>query len=208
MSAPSENPTSSAEPAAPPELLSGHEYDGIQEFDNPMPRWWVWLFWGSFYFSVCYLLWLHVYQKGTLVGDEYASDMRTAREEMARREMGSGPTEESLTKLMSNAGVMADAELLFKKSCSPCHSQNGEGLIGPNLTDQYWIHGQGKLMDIFSVVNGGVPAKGMPAWGKQLPPIEVAKAVAYVGTLRGRGLPGRPPEGTLLAANAPAAPAK
>lgn len=202
MSAASENPNKDSSSTPPVELISDHEYDGIQEYDNPMPRWWVWIFWASFYFAICYLLWLHVYQKGTYVRDEYAADMRAFREEQAKREMGSGPSEESLSKLMSNTAVIADAEALFKTRCAPCHAQNGQGLIGPNLTDQYWIHGQGKLMDIYGVVNEGVLSKGMPAWGKQLPQIEVMKAVAYVGSLRGRNLPGKPPEGTLITAAA------
>lgn len=200
-----ENAGPAHEPSSgpPSDILSDHEYDGIKEYDNPMPRWWVWTFWATFYFAICYLLWLHVYQKGTFVKDEYAADMRAFREEQAKRDMGAGPSEETLAKLMANAAVMADAQALFKLRCISCHGPNGEGLIGPNLTDQYWIHGQGRLMDIYGVVNEGVLAKGMPAWGKQLPPIEILKAVAYVGTLRGKGLPGKAPEGTLLTTAAP-----
>lgn len=196
MSTSNQTPVKDPTSTPPVDLLSDHEYDGIKEYDNPMPRWWVWIFWASFYFAICYLLWLHVYQKGTFVRDEYAADMRAYREEQAKRDLGAGPSEEALSKLMSNAALMADAEGQFQTRCSPCHAQNGQGLIGPNLTDQYWIHGQGKLMDIYGVVNEGVLSKGMPAWGKQLPPVEVMKAVAYVGTLRGKNISGKPPEGT------------
>jgi len=180
------------------ELLSDHEYDGIQEFDNPMPRWWVWIFWGTFYFAICYFLWFNVYFKGTPVTEEYAADMRTFREEQAKKDLGENVTEEALEKLSKNAAVMADAEAIFKKRCVQCHGPQGQGLIGPNLTDDYWIHGKATLMDIYGVVNGGVPSKGMPEWGKQLPRVEVAKAAAYVGTLRGKHIPGKAPEGVLL----------
>jgi cytochrome c oxidase cbb3-type subunit 3 len=179
-------------------LIPDHEYDGIQEYDNPMPGWWVWIFRGTFYFGVCYFLWFHVYMKGTPISEEYAQDMRAYREQEAKRAMGSKVTEEGLDKLMSNATVVSDAAGIFKARCVLCHNHDGQGLIGPNLTDNYWIHGQGKLMDIYGVVNDGVAAKGMPAWGRQLSPIEVAKVVAYVGSIRGRGLPGKPPEGVLV----------
>jgi len=185
------------------DLLSDHEYDGIQEYDNPMPRWWVLIFWGSFYFALCYFLWFNVYFKGTPVTEEYAQDMTAYREEMAKKELGTSVTEEALDKLTKNPAVMADAAAIFKKRCVQCHGENGKGLIGPNLTDDYWVHGKATLMDIFDVVNGGVPAKGMPEWGKQLSRVEIAKAAAYVGTLRGRHLPGKAPEGTLLATIAP-----
>lgn len=185
-------------------LLSDHEYDGIQEFDNPMPRWWVWIFWGTFYFAVCYFLWFDVYMKGPSVTEEYAADMAAFREEVAKREMGSAAlTEEALEKLMNNAAVMADAQTIFKKRCVQCHGTDGQGLIGPNLTDDYWVHGEGKLLDIYGVVNGGVPAKGMPEWGKQLSRVEVAKVAAYIGTLRGKHLSGKAPEGALLVTTAP-----
>lgn len=179
-----------------------HEYDGIQEFDNPMPRWWVWIFWGSFYFAICYVLWLHVFMRGTPIMEEYASDMSAAREEAAKRDLGAAVTEEALDKLMKNAAVMTDAKSTFAKRCVQCHGPNGEGLIGPNLTDDYWIHGQASLMDIYGVVNGGVPSKGMPEWGKQLSRVEVAKLSAYVGSIRGKHVAGKAPEGVLLATTA------
>jgi cytochrome c oxidase cbb3-type subunit 3 len=181
-----------------------HEYDGIQEYDNPMPRWWVLSFWATFYFAVCYAMWFHVYHRGISVEEEYGADMGIAREEAARRELGANVTEEALQKLMANAAVMSDTRATFGKRCVQCHGADGQGVIGPNLTDDYWLHGQASLMDIYGVVKAGVPAKGMPEWGKQLSSIEVAKLAAYVGSIRGKHLPGRAPEGTLLASVAPA----
>jgi cytochrome c oxidase cbb3-type subunit 3 len=92
---------------------------------------------------------------------------------------------------------MTDARALFTQRCSPCHGAEGQGLIGPNLTDEYWLHG-GKLMNIHRTVSEGVPAKGMPSWQMQLSPIELRKVVAFVGSeLRDKHLPGKPPEGTV-----------
>lgn len=183
-----------APPTAPSAALTDHEYDGIQEYDNPMPRWWVLIFWGSFYFAACYFLWFHVYDKGS-ISESYAADMAVFREEIAAREMGSGATEESLAKLSDNATMMTDAAAVFVLRCAQCHGPKGEGLIGPNLTDDHFIHGKGTLMDIHAVARDGVVTKGMPAWGRQLKPVELAKVVAFVGTLRGKNLPGKPPEG-------------
>jgi cytochrome c oxidase cbb3-type subunit 3 len=179
-------------------------YDGIQEFDNPMPRWWVMIFWGTAFFAIGYFAWFNVYFKGTPATEEYAQEMTAAREDMAKKALGTKMTEEALATLSKNPAMMADAQNIFKKRCVQCHNSDGQGLIGPNLTDDYWIHGSATLMDIYGVVNGGVPSKGMPEWGKQLAPIEVAKIAAYVGTLRGKHVTGKAPEGTLLASVAPA----
>src|SRR5215510_11195142 len=85
--------------------LTDHEYDGIAEYDNPMPRWWVWTFWGTFYFAIRYFLWFNVYFKGTPVVEEYRADMRAFREEQAKKELGAKVSEGALDKLAKNAVV-------------------------------------------------------------------------------------------------------
>ena len=105
-------------------------------------------------------------------------------------------SEPALEKLMADAGMMQVAATLFDQKCKQCHAEQGQGNIGPNLTDDHWIHGRGTLMDIHSTVSQGVLLKGMPAWSKQLNPAELKQLVAYVGTLRGRNVPGKAPEGT------------
>jgi len=100
---------------------------------------------------------------------------------------------------MTNTQMLSDASAIFTTRCKPCHAEHGEGLIGPNLTDGSWIHGKGSLMDIYGVVATGVQVKGMPAWEKLLTPIELQKVVALVGSLRGKNLPGKAAEGTLVA---------
>lgn len=176
------------------ELLE-HEYDGIREYDNPMPKWWVWMFWGSFWFALFYFFHFHVGAKGTSVAQAYVDELKEAREAEAKMAMGDAVSEEGLAKLMANKPMMGDTQAVFKARCEQCHADKGQGLIGPNLTDDSWIHGKGTLMDIYKTVDEGVPAKGMPAWGRQLTPIELRKVVAYVGSLRGTNVPGKPPEG-------------
>lgn len=193
--------TASTPAPAPSEekQLLEHEYDGIREYDNPLPRWWVNIFWASFVFSIGYFIHYVIAEKGESVRDGYSAEVREAREREAQLAMGDKVSEEGLAKLMANPSILADAKLLFGQRCSPCHGEQAQGKIGPNLTDNSWIHGRGKLMDIHEVVSNGVSAKGMPAWSRQLTPIELNKVVAYVGSLRGRNVPGKAPEGTPLA---------
>jgi cytochrome c oxidase cbb3-type subunit 3 len=178
--------------------LLDHEYDGIREYDNPMPRWWVWIFAGTFWFSLGYLFHYHVSGNGVSVAAAYEADVAQAREQSAKANLSQPVSEDSLGKLLADAALMKDAQALFTLRCSPCHGDRAQGTIGPNLTDNAWIHGQGTLTDIFNVVDQGVLAKGMPAWGKQLSPIEVRKLAAFVGSQRGKNVAGKPPEGAVV----------
>ncbi len=180
------------------EELLDHAYDGIQEYDNPLPRWWVWMFAGSFVFSIGYYFHYHVSRNGASVAAAYEAEVAAAREQQAKASLAQPVSEESLAKLMADAALMKDSQALFTLRCAACHADKGQGSIGPNLTDNAWLHGRGSLSDIYTVIDQGVLAKGMPAWGKQLSPIEVRKLAAYVGTLRGQALPGKAPEGALV----------
>ncbi len=184
-------------PASAQDQLLDHEYDGIREYDNPLPRWWVWMWAGSAVFSVAYFFHYHVSGNGQSVAAAYEADMQEARENEAKASLAEPVSEESLGKLMSDSALMADAKALFGLRCAPCHGDKAQGVIGPNLTDNAWIHGSGSLSDIFTVISEGVLAKGMPAWNRQLSPIEVRKLAAFVGTTRGSAVPGKPPEGNV-----------
>src|SRR3982751_4520365 len=129
--------TSTADSSTEDKLLD-HAYDGIHEYDNPLPRWWVWIFAGSFFFSIAYFFHYHVSGNGESVAAAYEADMREAREAEAKATLGQPITEESLGKLMSDAQLMNDAKALFALRCSPCHGDHAQGVIGPNLTDSAW----------------------------------------------------------------------
>jgi cytochrome c oxidase cbb3-type subunit III len=176
-----------------------HEYDGIKEYDNPLPRWWVLLFWLSAWFSLAYFLYYHVLDKGESVAAGYEHEQIAAREQRLLQSAREKPSESSLTALASDPALVADAKLLFGERCAQCHGSEGQGLIGPNLSDGHWIHGQGQLMQIYGVISDGVPAKGMPAWQAQLSPVELRKVTAFVASLRGKNLPGKAPEGNAVA---------
>lgn len=175
--------------------LLDHNYDGIQEYDNPMPRWWVIIFWATIIFSILY--WLNVPGIGRGPGRiaAYEADMAHARALQAAQPPA-GPTAEQLAALVNDAGIVATGKQVFAQNCAACHRADGGGLIGPNLTDDAWIHG-GALPAVHKTIAEGVLAKGMPAWGKVLRPEQVNAVTAYVATLRGSNPPNpKPPEGT------------
>jgi cytochrome c oxidase cbb3-type subunit 3 len=185
------------------DLLLDHNYDGIQEYDNPMPRWWVLLFWGSFLFAVGYFFHYQLSPNGRGVYDVYQAEMEVAAEQAEKRALAEKVTEESLQELTKQEPMVLAGQAVFQQRCVTCHLDQGQGKIGPNLTDNYALHG-GKLMDIYSVVRNGVIEKGMQAWGKTLKPIELRQVVAYVGTLRGKNVPGKPPQGEKFELGSPA----
>jgi cytochrome c oxidase cbb3-type subunit III len=184
----------------PSDPLTGHEYDGIVEYDNPMPTWWRRIFWATFVFSIGYYVHYQLTGNGESVEQSYVEDMRAQRERMAAASLGNEIDEEGLARLMADPAMMKDARSTFQRRCVQCHADRGQGNIGPNLTDDHWIYGSGKLMDLFEIITDGRAQKGMPVWSRMLSPVEVAQVAAFVGTLRNTNVPGRPPQGTVIAA--------
>ena len=176
--------------------LLEHAYDGIKEYDNPLPRWWVNMFWLSFAFALLYFFHYQLSGKGTSVEEAYAQDVAAFEAVEAKRALKETVSEASLAKLAANSTAVAGGREVFGAQCKACHSDKGQGLIGPNLTDDHWIHGQGMLMDIYQSINQGVLAKGMPAWGRQLSPTQLRQVVAFVASIRDTNVPGKAPEGT------------
>lgn len=174
--------------------LLHHEYDGIQEYDSPMPRWWVWIFWGTFWFSLAYLFYYWI-GNGSSVEAAYLGEMAVVREREAKLALAEQVSEASLQTVMADSASLEAGGAVFQKSCASCHLERAQGLIGPNLTDAAWIHGTGTLLDIYGVVSGGVLEKGMPAWGRQLSQSELRTVVAFVGSVRGTNVAGKAPEG-------------
>lgn len=174
--------------------LLDHSYDGIQEYDNPLPGWWVYVFWATIIFSVFYVGYYHI-GVGPTIQDEYARAASMYFEKQAAQFAGKEITEAFIYELSTDPNRMKAIAQKFQANCATCHGPSGEGLVGPNLTDDQWLHG-GTLMDIHRVIETGVAGTEMKAWLPQLGPYGVLAMSAYVGTeLRGRNLPGRAPEG-------------
>ena len=174
-------------------LLMDHEADGIRELDNKLPRWWVYLFYGTTVFAAVYLLYYHVLGQGDLMAAQYDKEMKVGNELKARAmqkfESGMETLEPSKEPV-----VLASGKQTFLRLCAPCHRQDGGGLVGPNLTDDYWIHGS-KFSDNVRTIWNGVPEKGMITWKNYLKPSEVYEVASYIYTLRGTHPPNpKPPE--------------
>jgi cytochrome c oxidase cbb3-type subunit 3 len=179
------------------ELVMAHEYDGIQELDNPVPGWFMYLFYITIVFAVCYLLIYHVFGIGQLQYAEYKTEM--AQAEVAKKEFLSkqaNRVDENSVKLVTDAGTIATGQAIFKTTCAACHGEHAQGVVGPNLTDDFWLHG-GKINDVFKTIKYGIPAKGMPTWEKQLSAKQISDVANYVKSLHGTNPAGaKEPQGT------------
>lgn len=160
-----------------------HSHDGIQEYDNPLPAWWLWTFLGTIIFA--FLYWIHYeFGGGMTLQQELAQDLKQI-ESLKASNPGAQDSEEDLQKLLGVAAVVTQGKDVFIAKCAACHGMDLQGTIGPNLTDDYWIHGKGKLADIAHVVRAGVLDKGMPAWDTQLKKEEVQAVVVFVASKHG-----------------------
>ncbi|WP_448697533.1 cbb3-type cytochrome c oxidase N-terminal domain-containing protein [Mucilaginibacter sp. AW1-3] len=170
-------------------LVMEHEYDGIQELDNPTPAWFMTLFYGTIAFAVCYLLIYHVFGIGQLQYDEYRTELAVAAKDRAvYLSKAANMVDENTVKLSKDPAVISSGQAIFKQTCSPCHGDHAEGKVGPNLTDDFWLHGN-KINDVFKTIKYGVTTKGMPTWEKQLTPKQIADVANYVKSLHGTNPP-------------------
>jgi cytochrome c oxidase cbb3-type subunit 3 len=184
-------------------LLLDHDYDGVRELDNKLPRWWVWLFYITIIFGVFYLLYYHVLGFGKSEAAEYDREMKIGAE---IKNAAMGKFEAGIPSLTPSQDplILDNGRQIYAKFCAPCHRADGGGLVGPNLTDSYWIHGS-NFTDNVRVIWDGVPAKGMITWKNSLKPDEIYSVASYIYTLRGAKLatPGKPPENQAAAVAAP-----
>lgn len=181
--------------ASDKERLLEHNYDGIQEYDNPLPRWWVYLFYATIAFSILYVINVGPVGIGKGRIAQYEADVAAAQ---AAHPAPAPASEADLSAVVADAKNVEAGKAVFAANCASCHKPDGSGLIGPNLTDNAWIHG-GTLPEISKTVNEGVLAKGMPNWGKLLKPDQVNAAIAYVWSIRNTNVAGgKPPEGTVV----------
>ncbi|MBK8552057.1 MAG: c-type cytochrome [Ignavibacteria bacterium] len=169
-------------------LLEG-DYDGIRELDNNVPPWFNILFYGTIVIAVLYFLNYHVFKTGKLPFQEYSDEVYAAelqREELIRT---GAFINESTVEFLSDDESITAGKQTFIANCVTCHGTAGEGTIGPNLTDDYWIHGGG-IKNIFKTIKYGVPAKGMITWMNQFSPKKMQQVASYVMTLKGTNPPG------------------
>lgn len=165
-----------------------HEYDGILEADNQLPRWWLGIFFATVAFAFAY--WW-VYESW-----EFASSPREAYDTelaLAAARGGVQVDDALLEGLATNESMVARGRTTFLQNCVVCHGELAEGRIGPNLTDSAWLHGDSPT-EIYATIREGYAPRGMPAWGASLGEAQVQALTAYVLSVRDTNVPGRAPE--------------
>lgn len=171
-----------------------HVFDDIEELDNRMPNWWLGLLWGSIVFAFGYWFYFHSAKIGANDWDRYHQE----RAAIEAREKAKQPPQvdpnEMLLALARDEKVLAQGHQAFTQTCAACHAAEGQGLIGPNLTDEYWLNG-GKPADILNTIAKGKVEKGMPAWEPLLGPERVKSVAAFVVSIRGKKIKGKEPQG-------------
>ena len=178
--------------------LLDHDYDGIKELDNALPPWWKYGFIITIFIAVLYLFKYEIFHNGPNPTEEYNTEMTTAKDQVDAylASMKNNVDEKSVT--MADAAGIAAGQATFAKTCVPCHGAKGEGGVGPNLTDDYWLHG-GKISDLFKTIKYGYPDKGMQSWQATYSPIQIQQLASYVKSLKGTNPPNpKAPQGDLF----------
>lgn len=179
-------------------LEMDHEYDGIRELDNRLPPWWLYGFYGTIIFAGVYLWRYHVSETAPLSQQEFAIAMQKAEEQKAAYlKRSANNVDENTVKVLTEASAIDAGKTVFIQNCAACHGKDGEGTVGPNLTDDYWLHG-GSIADIFKSVKYGWPEKGMRSWKEDLSPVQISQVSSFIRSLHGSNPPnGKEKQGEL-----------
>ena len=192
------NATQSLDAESEAEADMGHDYDGIHELNNPTPPWWRYGFYVSIVFALVYIWRFQIAHSAPTQIEELAIANAEADEEKAEylKSAANNVDENSVTQI-TDAASLAAAQKIFSSTCAPCHGPNGQGVVGPNLTDDYWLHG-GSIKQVFTTIKYGVPEKGMKSWKDDFSPVQLAQLASYVKSLHGTNPPNpKEPQGTL-----------
>lgn len=180
------------------DIMLEHGYDGIHELDNDLPPWWKYGFYLTVIWGFLYLVYYHVTDSGPLMIAEYNNEVTAADAEMKERMARNADmvTPENV-EMLTTAEAISAGQSIFSQNCVACHGQKGEGGVGPNLTDDYWLHGGG-IKHVFKTVQSGVPAKGMIAWKSTLSPKQIQQVSSYILSLKGSNpANGKEPQGEI-----------
>ncbi len=167
------------------EIIEGHEYDGIKELDHPLPKWWINLFYGTIIFSIIYVGYYEF-----LGGPSHQEQLETALQKIgSKQQKAQAMNSQELAAidvqaLLQDDKALAAGALAYQQVCAACHAAKGEGLIGPNLTDKYWLHSKGDFQGILTAILKGFPEKGMPPWEAIVAKKDHAPLAAFVLSLQ------------------------
>lgn len=180
------------------EIMLDHDYDGIKELDNDLPPWWKYGFYLTIVVAVFYLIHYHISGTGDLQEAEYNMEVAKAKAEVeAYMKTAASNVDETNVKMLDAASDIESGKQVYQANCAACHGKLGEGGVGPNFADEYWMHG-GSIQDIFITIKYGYPDKGMKAWSEDLSPMQIAQVSSFIRTLKGTNPPnGKAPQGDL-----------
>ena len=166
------------------DILLDHNYDGIRELDNSLPPWWKYGFYLTIVIGVIYLYYYHAGGNGPSSYQEYIAEVEKGEADKAEYLAKSANNVDENTVKMLDATGIASGQNIFKSSCAACHAADGGGGVGPNLTDEYWLHG-GSITEVFKSIKYGWPDKGMKSWKDDFSPKQIAELSSYVKSLQG-----------------------
>lgn len=173
----------------------GHVYDDIKELDNRIPPWFNYLFVGTIIFAFIYMIDYHVVGLSKLSADEYSEEIVAANLQKKIMLASGGTINENTLVALKDAESLKEGGENFQKFCVSCHGPQAGGLVGPNLTDEFWIHGGG-IKNVYTTIKKGVPGKGMISWELVFSQKQIQNIGSYVLTLQGTNpLGGKAPEG-------------
>ncbi|MEM9835281.1 MAG: cbb3-type cytochrome c oxidase N-terminal domain-containing protein [Bacteroidota bacterium] len=183
------------------DIMLDHDYDGIHELDNNLPPWWKGVMYISMVFAPIYLYVHHFSDYAKSSQEHYEIAMQEAEEEVAAfLATQQNAVDETNVELLADADALGKGAVVYAAKCAVCHGQLGEGGIGPNLTDRYWLHG-GDISAVFRTIKYGVPEKGMIAWKSEMRPRDMQEVASYILSLEGTNPPNaKEPQGQPLAA--------
>lgn len=172
-----------------------HAYDGIREYDNPLPGWWRLIFYVSIAFALVYFIAFHVADWVKPPSQRYdeAKLAYTSQHDEEQATVAS-TTEEALDHGSHDPAMVERGQGIFKTKCASCHTAEGKGLVGPNLTDLFQIHGSTRL-DLFTTIRDGAPNTAMVGWGTQMAATDIVAVASFVSSLRGKNVAGKEPQG-------------
>ncbi len=181
-------------------IIEGYEYDGITELDNPCPNWLMYIFYFTVFLAVFFLGYHFGSNSKNQIIESYAKKLKDAQAQQAQAvEQVPEVSESELVALLEEPAELTSGEEIFVDKCALCHGEFAEGLIGPNLIDNYWIHGTGRISEIAITIRSGIPDKGMAAWQGRIPEENILQIAAYIKSLKGtQAENAKEPDGKLI----------
>ena len=175
-----------------------HDYDGIRELDNRLPPWWLYGFYITIIFAGVYLWRYHVAYSAPSSTEEFQIAMKEAEvEKAAYLKKSANNVDENTVKFSSDPAILESGKKIFLTSCAACHGTEGQGTVGPNLTDEYWLHG-GSVSSVFKSIKYGWPEKGMKSWKDDFSPVQISQLTSFIQSLQGsKPANSKEPQGTI-----------